>query len=110
MTLSPAPIARVLAVGTALIALLGGCEPGGDTPANRGRQVYLAQCIQCHNADPSVAGPVGPPVKGSSRELLEAKVLRAEYPPGYTPKRPTKVMPPQPNLAPDVPALAAYLK
>ena len=92
-------------------ALLGGCgDSGGDGLANRGRQVYLAQCIQCHNANPAIPGPVGPTVKGASRELLDAKVVRGEYPPGYRPQRPTKVMPPQPALAPDIPALAAYLK
>ena len=91
--------------------LLAGCsEGGGDPLVVRGRQVYLAQCIQCHNADPALDGPVGPAVKRASRELLETKILRGEYPPGYTRKRPTKVMPPQPALAPDLPALAAYLK
>jgi hypothetical protein len=49
-------------------------------------------------------------VKGASRDVLEAKVLRGAYPPGYQPKRPTAVMPPQPQLAGDVDALAAYLK
>lgn len=92
-------------------ALLGGCaESGGDALAARGRQVYLAQCIQCHNANPAIAGPVGPRVKGASRDLLEAKIMRGDYPPGYKPQRPTKVMPPQPTLEPDIPALAAYLK
>jgi mono/diheme cytochrome c family protein len=100
----------ILAVALAL-ALLAGCsDGGGDALAARGRQIYLAQCLQCHNADPAQPGPVGPPIKGSSRALLEAKVLRGDYPPAYTPKRPTKVMPPQPALAPDVPALAAYLE
>lgn len=93
------------------VALLGGCaESGGDALAARGRQVYLAQCIQCHNANPALPGPVGPPVKGASRELLEAKIVRGEYPPGYNPQRPTKVMSPQPTLAPEIPALTAYLK
>jgi mono/diheme cytochrome c family protein len=92
-------------------ALLAACsEGGGDPLAARGRQVYLAQCTQCHNADPGLAGPVGPALKGTPREVIEAKVLRGEYPAGYSPKRPTKVMPPQPALAPDVAALAAYLK
>src|SRR6266446_5105034 len=59
---------------------------------------------------PTQAGPVGPPLKGSTRELLERKVLRGTYPPGYRPKRPTAVMPPQPQVANDIPALAAYLK
>ena len=111
MSSSPARSLRILAVAGALAVLLGACsDGGGDALAGRGKQVYLAQCIQCHNANPAIAGPVGPPVKGSPRELLEAKVLRGEYPPGYAPKRPTKVMPPQPGLAPDVRALAAYLK
>ncbi len=112
MTVVPTRSTRLLAVGGVLAAaLLGGCaDTGGDALVARGRQLYLGQCIQCHNANPAIAGPVGPEVKGVSRELLEAKIVRGEYPPGYTPKRPTKVMPPQPTLAPDIPALAAYLK
>jgi len=93
------------------VLFLGGCgNGGGDALVARGRQVYLAQCIQCHNANPAIPGPVGPAVKGAARELLDAKVVRGEYPPGYRPQRPTKVMPPQPTLAPDISALAAYLK
>jgi len=111
MISSAARSLRLIAVGGAVLASLGGCGDGsGDALAGRGKQVYLAQCIQCHNANPAIAGPVGPPLKGATRELLDAKVIRGEYPPGYAPKRPTKVMPPQPTLAPDIAALAAYLK
>src|SRR5207249_2798713 len=86
-------------------ALAGGCsQPSSDPLAERGRQVYLAQCTQCHNADPAQDGAVGPAVKGASRELLEARILRGSYPPGYKPKRPTNVMPPQPAVAPEIPA------
>jgi len=42
--------------------------------------------------------------------LLEARILRASYPPGYKPKRSTHVMPAQPAVEPEIPALAAYLK
>jgi mono/diheme cytochrome c family protein len=109
-SLDPSPRGRALVVALTA-ALLAGCSSGeGDPLVARGRQMYLAQCVQCHNADPALAGPVGPAVKSSSSELLEAKVLRGAYPPGYQPKRPTSVMPPQPALAPDIPALAAYLK
>jgi mono/diheme cytochrome c family protein len=96
----------------AIIAVLaGGCSQSPSDPlAERGRQVYLSQCTQCHAVDPSQPGPVGPPVRGSSREVLEARILKGTYPPGYKPKRPTNVMPPQPALAPEIPALAAYLK
>jgi mono/diheme cytochrome c family protein len=77
--------------------------------AAKGKQVWLGQCIACHNPDPTKDGPVGPAVKGSSRDLLEARVVRGGYPAGYMPKRPTKVMPPRPDLAPSVSDLAAYL-
>jgi mono/diheme cytochrome c family protein len=99
------------ALSVLMVALAAGCsQDGGDPLVTRGRQVYLGQCTQCHNLDPALDGPVGPAIKGASGALLEAKVLRGEYPAGSTPKRATKVMPPQPTLAPDLPALAAYLK
>lgn len=97
----------LLVVGPGLAA----CGPGPTSPlAERGRQVYLAQCTACHAANPGQAGPVGPPVAGASRELIEAKLLRGGYPAGYRPQRPTSVMPVQPQLAGEVEALAAFLK
>lgn len=90
--------------------LLAACGQGENDPAARGRQIYLAECTACHNSDPAKDGPLGPAVKGSSRELLEAKILRASYPPGYTPKRSTALMPPQPKVTPNIPDLAAFLR
>jgi mono/diheme cytochrome c family protein len=81
---------------------------GTGDPA-RGRRIYMTVCITCHNPDPSKDGPIGPAIKGSSRELIEARVLHQSYPPGYTPKRKTALMPKQPQLAKDIPDLAAYL-
>ncbi|MGH7390431.1 MAG: c-type cytochrome [Candidatus Rokuibacteriota bacterium] len=101
---------RLLGLAVAIVFAGCGSEERLSPEAERGRQVYVAQCAVCHGQDPAQAGPLGPPVKGASRELLEAKALRGTYPPGYTPKRPTTVMPPQPALAPEVPALAEYLK
>ena len=93
-------------------ALAAGCSESRplDPAAERGRLIYLANCIACHNSDPAFPGAVGPEVRGSPRELLEVKIVRGTYPPGYAPKRPTKIMPPQPGLAPDIPDLAAFLK
>ena len=85
-----------------------GVAVAGD--AAKGRQVYLGQCVACHNRDPGKDGSLGPAVKGSSRDLVEARVLRAEYPPGYKPKRESRVMPPRPDLAPSVPDLAVFLR
>ena len=102
-------VALAFAVATALAACSEPPTPAGPN-VERGRQIYLAQCIACHNSDPAVAGPVGPPVKGSARELLESKVLKGTYPPGYAPKRPTTLMPAQPALGGEIPNLAAFLK
>ncbi len=82
----------------------------GDGDPNRGKQVYLAHCISCHNSDPSKDGSLGPAIKGSSRELLEARIVRGTYPPGYKPKRESAIMQPMPHLASAIPDLAAYLK
>ena len=97
---------------------LAGCGEKKEAPEktagagdpNRGRAIYLSTCAACHNADPSKDGPIGPAIKGASRELLEARVLRAGYPPGYKPKRATAVMPAQPELKPSLPDLEAFLR
>ncbi len=83
---------------------------GKDPDWQRGRAVYLANCVACHNNDPSKDGPIGPALKGSSEELIKWRVLRTEYPPGYQPKRNTKVMPTFPFLKTEIPYLAAYLR
>ena len=93
-----------------LVFLLSACAQGGDDAANRGKLVYLAECAACHNSDPTKDGSLGPAVKGASQGLLEAKLLRASYPPGYAPKRPTVLMPPMSKLAPKIPDLAAFLR
>ena len=76
----------------------------------RGRATYMANCAACHNNDPSMNGSIGPAIKGSSRALLEYRVLGPKYPPGYTPKRNTRIMPAFPSLKAEVPYLAEYLR
>jgi len=81
-----------------------------ESPAvERGRRAYLANCTVCHNTDPALPGSIGPAIAGSQRALIEARVLRAEYPPGYTPKRSTHAMVALPQLAGSIDDLAAYL-
>ena len=94
----------------AFVLLLCACAQEGNDPATRGKQIYLAECIACHNTDPTKAGPVGPAIKGSSRELLEARILRAGYPAGNTPKRNTSLMPPQPKFAAKISDQATFLR
>jgi mono/diheme cytochrome c family protein len=101
----------------ALSALLGALACGGDkdaasgadAAAARGKLVYTNVCTACHNADPHQPGALGPELAGASQALIEAKVLRDEYPPGYAPKRPSATMPKYEYLAPNIGDLAAYL-
>ena len=67
--------------------------------------ISLSSC----RASSATTGAIGPAVKGASRQLLEAKIMRAEYPAGYTPKRTTKAMPAQPAMAASLDDLAAFL-
>ena len=102
-------IAAVVAVALGFSCLA--CKPSTDeSPVERGQRAYVANCIACHNLDPAKEGTLGPAIAGSSLALVEARVMRAEYPPGYTPKRASSLMPAQPFLKNDVPDLAAYLE
>ncbi len=76
----------------------------------RGRVIYMTNCVVCHNADPNLPGSQGPPIAGSSRELVEARVLHLSYPPGYTPKRKTHAMRAIPTLAPEIGNITAFLQ
>ena len=102
---------RTALLGALVAALAAGCTQETLSPeAERGRQIYQAQCIACHNPDPSQPGPIGPEVKGSSEALLRARLGTGTYPPGYKPKRPTAIMQPMPQLVSDAAGLAAYLR
>jgi len=73
------------------------------------KPLFVNKCIACHNPDPSQDGTLGPAIKGSNAELVKARVMRGEYPAGYTPKRATHIMVKLPLEESDVAAVAAYL-
>lgn len=116
---------RLLSYALLLATLLGGCSQcgqqlpstssSGSTTADpaqlaeRGKSIYNSNCIACHNADPNKDGALGPAVQGSSLALLEARILRAQYPDGYQPKRSTKSMVAMPYLKNEINALHVYL-
>lgn len=97
-----------------LLILIAGCtkkkEAAGPVDlVEAGRSRYQQNCTACHNSNPKLDGAVGPAVYGSSLELLQARVLTATYPAGYTAKRPTHLMVALPFLKDEIPALHAYL-
>ena len=102
------------ALSLACLPLLAACSAGDDDAqaalVRRGKVVFETNCTACHARDPRDDGPLGPANACASSALIEAKVLRNEYPPGYVPKRDTRAMAPLPHLAKDLPALAAYLQ
>jgi mono/diheme cytochrome c family protein len=99
-----------LAIGGMLLVAVGcGKTAQDDGLVARGRSVYMTNCIMCHHTDPARDGNVGPALAGSSLELLQFRVLQIQYPPGYKPKRPTRLMPALPHLENDIPALHAFL-
>jgi mono/diheme cytochrome c family protein len=79
------------------------------TAVQRGRIVYMTNCVICHNANPNLAGSQGPPIAGSPRELVYDRVMFLKYPPGYTPKRTTHAMRALPQLANRIDDLTAFL-
>jgi mono/diheme cytochrome c family protein len=79
------------------------------TPAERGRIVYMTNCVVCHNPNPNLDGNQGPAIAGASRELIEDRVLYLKYPPGYAPKRTTHTMRAIPQLKDQIDNLTAFL-
>lgn len=93
-----------------LAIAVSACGPSKPlTPAERGRIAYVTTCMACHNRDPNLAGTKGPPIAGSSRELVEDRILYLKYPPGYKPKRTTHNMRAQPQLKNKIDDLVAFL-
>jgi mono/diheme cytochrome c family protein len=90
------------------VSACGGPAPP-MTPAQRGRIVYMTNCVLCHNADPNLPGSQGPPIAGSSRELVYDRVMFLKYPVGYTPKQDTHTMRALPQLSNRIDDLTAFL-
>lgn len=105
-------LALVAALGVSLLTACPASEGGSEHAAlvKRGKVVFETNCTACHARDPRAEGPVGPANACASSELLDAKLMRNEYPSGYTPKRDTQAMAPLPYLEKELPALAAYLQ
>jgi mono/diheme cytochrome c family protein len=108
---APAPSAEVSPSQTAAALPQTVSVPAQPGDFAKGEGVYKINCAACHNpTDSSKDGPIGPAIKGASRELLVARVMSGNYPPGYTPKRETKLMPPMVHLKDEIDNLTEFLK
>ncbi len=75
----------------------------------KGRMVYLANCVSCHNNNPKKLGSIGPEIYGVSIDVLTKKIVSGEYPENYKPKRTSKIMPSMPHLNKEIPNLHAFI-
>ena len=99
---------RLVLLAILMLGLLAAPLLAAGDPA-KGEQIYKTICIACHGPDASKDGPLGPAITGSKRDLVEARVMRAEYPKGYKPKRDTKLMVPFPQYKDNIDDITAYL-
>lgn len=81
---------------------------------DKGKRLYLSNCIQCHNRDPNSKGPIGPEMVDAPLSVMTAKVMTGAYPAvlpaGFVPKRKSKAMKKIPKLEKDIPAIFAFVQ
>jgi mono/diheme cytochrome c family protein len=81
---------------------------------DRGKRIYMSNCIQCHNRDPNLKGSIGPEMVDAPLTVMTSKVMTGKYPAplpaGYVPKRKTSAMRALPRLQKDIPAIHAWVQ
>ena len=82
---------------------------GLTTDIEKGRMVYFANCVSCHNNNPKKPGSIGPEVYGVSIDVLTQKIVSGKYPENYIPKRTSKIMPSMPHLNKEISNLHAFI-
>lgn len=101
-------------VGAFLGALIFTQMVYADATIDKGRRLYLSNCIQCHNKDPNLKGSIGPEMVDAPLTVMTSKVMTGKYPEplpaGFVPKRKSKAMRPIPKLKNDIPAIHAYVQ
>ena len=75
----------------------------------KGRMVYFANCVSCHNNNPKKPGIIGPVVYGVPIDVLTQKIVSGKYPENYRPKRTSKIMPLMPHLNSEISNLYAFI-
>ena len=75
----------------------------------KGKVVYNANCVSCHNNDPKKQGSIDPQIYGSSKEFLSKKINYGKYPKNYRRKRSGGAVPIMPNLDKEITNLHAFL-
>ena len=75
----------------------------------KGRVVYFANCVSCHNNNPKKLGSIAPSVYGLPIDVLTQKIIYGKYPENYSPKRTSNIMPLMPHLKKEISKLHAFI-
>ena len=75
----------------------------------KGRTVYFANCVSCHNRNPKKPGSIGPELYGVPIYVLTQKIISGTYPENYRPKKHSKIMPLMPHLNNKITNLHAFI-
>ena len=101
-------------LGTLVVPFLFVLNANAGADLERGRKLYMANCIACHNKDPNKKGAIGPEMTDAPLEVMTSKVMTSEYPKvlpkGFIPKRKTHSMRKIPKLEKDIPAIHAWVQ
>ncbi len=85
-----------------------------QTTLDKGKRLYLSNCIQCHNKDPNLKGSLGPEMVDAPLSVMTSKVMTGAYPAvlpaGFVPKRKSKAMKKIPKLQNDIPAIYEWVQ
>ncbi len=101
-------------MGAFLGSLIFSAHATDQAMLDKGKRLYLANCIQCHNKDPNLKGSLGPEMIDAPLSVMTSKVMTGLYPAplpaGFVPKRKTKAMRKIPKLQNDIPAIYAWVQ
>lgn len=98
-------------------ALLGSLlfsQVSANSSIEKGKKLYISNCIRCHNKDPNIKGSIGPEVVDAPYEVMYSKIMTGKYPQplpkGFIPKRKSSAMAKLPKLKDDIPSIWAYVQ
>jgi len=75
----------------------------------RGKRIYKANCVKCHNYNPSKIGVLAPNIEGSSLETIQSMLLYGKPPEEQIPRWSHVAMDPLPHLIKEAPFLFDYI-
>jgi mono/diheme cytochrome c family protein len=98
----------------ALVSFTLFCDAYTEADLARGKKLYSANCIACHNKDPNLKGSIGPEMVDAPLEVMTSKVMTGNYPEklpmGFVPKRKSKAMKKITKLQKDIPVIHAWVQ